>query len=37
MQSNEVELLKTIPPTLKPFYKTKVNQYFINFEELLDK
>ena len=37
IQSNEVELLKTIPPTLKPFYKSKVNQYFINFEELSDK
>ena len=33
--SNEVELLKTMPPSLKPFYKSKVNQYFINFEELL--
>ncbi len=36
-QSNEVELLKTVPPSLKPFYKSKVNQYFYNFEELLDK
>ena len=36
-QSNEVELLKTIPPSLKPFYKSKVNQYFYNFEELLEK
>lgn len=36
-QNNEVELLKTIPPTLKPFYKSKVNQYFYNFEELLKK
>ncbi|MEZ5198245.1 MAG: hypothetical protein R2764_18205 [Bacteroidales bacterium] len=33
--SNEVELLKTVPPSLKPFYKQKVNQYFYNFEELL--
>jgi hypothetical protein len=36
-QSNEVELLKTVPPTLKQFYKSKVNQYFYNFEELLEK
>ena len=36
-QINEVELLKTMPPNLKPFYKKKVNQYFYNFEELLDK
>jgi hypothetical protein len=36
-QSNEVELLKTMPPTLKQFYKSKVNQYFYNFEELLEK
>jgi len=36
-QINEVELLKTMPPNLKPFYKNKVNQYFYNFEELLDK
>jgi hypothetical protein len=36
-QSNEVELLKTVPPTLKQFYKSKVNQYFYNLEELLEK
>lgn len=36
-QINEVELLKTMPPNLKPFYKNKVNQYFYNFDELLDK
>jgi hypothetical protein len=36
-QSNEVELLKTMPPALKQFYKSKVNQYFYNFEELLEK
>jgi len=33
---NEVELLKTMPPSLNPFYKSKVNQYFYKFEELLD-
>lgn len=27
----EVELLKTVPPDLKPFYKRKVNEYFYNF------
>ena len=36
-QSNEIELLKTIPPSLTPFYKSKVNQYIINFEELLEQ
>jgi hypothetical protein len=36
-QINEVELLKTMPPSLKQFYKSKVNQYFYNFEELLEK
>lgn len=28
LKSKEVELLKTIPLNLKPFYKNKVNQYF---------
>jgi hypothetical protein len=36
-ESNEMELLKTTQPALKPFYKSKVSQYFINFEELLEK
>ncbi len=27
-QNKEVELLKTIPPKLKPFYKNKVDKYF---------
>ena len=27
-QKKEVELLKTIPPNMKPFYKNKVNIYF---------
>lgn len=27
-RNQEVELLKTIPPQMKPFYKNKVNQYF---------
>jgi hypothetical protein len=29
----EVELLKTVPPSLKSFYKNKVNEYFYNFED----
>jgi hypothetical protein len=29
----ELELLKTVPPSLKPFYKNKVNEYFYNFAE----
>lgn len=29
----EVELLKTVPPSLKYFYKNKVNEYFCTFEE----
>lgn len=29
----EVELLKTIPPSLKSFYRNKVNEYFYNFVE----
>jgi len=27
-QKKEAELLKTIPPNMKPFYKNKVNRYF---------
>jgi len=29
----EAELLKTVPPSLKVFYKNKVSQYFLNVEE----
>lgn len=29
-KKNQQELLRTIPPTLTPFYKNKVNQYFKN-------
>ncbi len=32
IRSKEVELLKTLPPNLKPFYKTKVTEYFYRFE-----
>ena len=28
----ESELLRTVPPGLKPFYKTKANAYFFSFE-----
>jgi hypothetical protein len=33
VKTKEVELLKTIPPSLKTFYKNKVNEYFYNFED----
>ncbi|MFZ4704844.1 MAG: DUF4175 family protein [Bacteroidales bacterium] len=32
LNAKESELLRTIPPALKPFYKTKANAYFISFE-----
>ena len=32
LNSKESELLHTVPPGLKPFYKTKANAYFISFE-----
>lgn len=31
LKSKEVELIKTIPVTLTPFYKYKTNEYFYNF------
>ncbi|MCB9195029.1 MAG: DUF4175 domain-containing protein [Flavobacteriales bacterium] len=31
-KEKELELLKTIPPTLKPYYKNKVNEYFEELE-----
>jgi hypothetical protein len=31
LKQKETELLKTVPPSLSPFFKTKVNQYFNNF------
>lgn len=33
LKEREIELLKTVPPSLNPFYKTKVNEYFNNFEQ----
>lgn len=32
LKNKEVELLRTVPPNLRPFYKEKVNQYFYYFE-----
>lgn len=32
-KQKEVELLKTVPPSLSPFYREKVNDYFNNFED----
>ncbi len=32
MKNRELELLKTLPPNLKPFYKNKVTDYFYRFE-----
>jgi hypothetical protein len=32
LQEKEIELLRTMPPNLRPFYKEKVNQYFYYFE-----
>ena len=32
LKNKEVELLRTVPPNLRPFYKEKVNQYFYFFE-----
>jgi cell division protein FtsB len=31
LKQKETELLKTVPPSLSPFYKIKVSQYFNNF------
>lgn len=32
IRNREVELLKTLPPNLNPFYKNKVTEYFYRFE-----
>lgn len=32
IKNREVELLKTLPPNLNPFYKNKVSEYFYRFE-----
>ncbi len=31
-KAREVELLRTVPPDLSPYYKERVNDYFLNFE-----
>ena len=31
-KSREVELLRTVPADLRPYYRQKVNDYFLNFE-----
>jgi len=33
LKQKETELLKTVSPSLNPFFKGKVNQYFNNFED----
>lgn len=33
LKQKETELLKTVSPSLNPFFKLKVNQYFNNFED----
>ncbi|PCH99233.1 MAG: DUF4175 domain-containing protein, partial [Bacteroidetes bacterium] len=33
LKKREMELLKTMPASLKPFYKNKVNEYFNNFNK----
>ncbi len=33
LKQKETELLKTVPPSLNPFFKLKVNQYFNTFEK----
>lgn len=32
-KAREIELLRTMPPNLKPYYKERVNEYFLNFED----
>ena len=31
LQQKNMELFRTVPPTLSPFYKEKVNEYFYKF------
>jgi hypothetical protein len=31
-KAREVELLRTVSPSLKPYYRNKVNEYFLNFD-----
>jgi hypothetical protein len=32
LKAREIELLKTVPPSLNPYYKSKVSEYFNSFE-----
>jgi hypothetical protein len=32
LKEKEMELLKTMPPSMSPYYRSKVNHYFNNFE-----
>lgn len=32
MKAKETEMLRTIPPNFNPFFKSKVNSYFLSFE-----
>ena len=32
-KEREAELLRTVPPALKPYYKDRVNKYFGTFEQ----
>lgn len=32
LKEKEIELLRKVPPNLRPYYKEKVNQYFYHFE-----
>jgi hypothetical protein len=36
IKNGQIELLKSIPPNLKPYYKNKVNEYFKNVEKDYD-
>lgn len=31
-KAKEIEMLRTVPPDMKPYYKERVNEYFLNFE-----
>jgi hypothetical protein len=33
IKNEETELFRTVPPNLKPFYKSKVNAYFLSFDK----
>jgi len=37
LPTNDVELMKRVQPSFKLYYKRKVNQYFFNFDELLEQ